>query len=207
MKKNLCFLVLTLTAFSFTLANAARLNLSCNDVNGKEVASLTLDANDKLLSLPPLSSGEFRKNFETYKPALVSFRFIGLDEIFSDHSLDLKKVMTNKDAVEADLSLAELKPNEDREGLDLKLDTEFMEEGEGPYADEVYQQAQLTVHNFADLGYQWVRRSRNNSIKRISTVNVDANETFFATLSYDEGGMGYGGELKLLCVSEKSRER
>ena len=196
MKKNLSLLVLTLVAFSFATANAAGLHLTCKDADGKKVASLVLRVNEKLLA--QVSVSDFKKHSKMYEPAFVSFRFDNLADIFADHSLDLNNVITQDNVVSSGLLLEELRKSEDRNGLAVQLSTHLLEQGDGPYEDEVYQLVTLRVQDFATLGYQWKKGA-----KKVSTVSVPTETTHFATLSYDEGGMGYGDEIKLLCKSSK----
>ena len=146
MKKNLSFLVVTLLVFSFAIANAARLNLNCNDSKGKNVARLALDVNDTLLIR--VGTTAFKKNSSTYEPALVSFSLKGLDRIFSESMLSLKKVYTQKNAIDPRLSWEELNMDEKPAGLDLTLETNLLESSPDGYSDEVYQRVTLTVHDF-----------------------------------------------------------
>ncbi|HLD74813.1 MAG TPA: hypothetical protein VJB34_07940 [Bdellovibrionota bacterium] len=202
MKKNLSLLVLTLIAFSFAIANAARLNLNCNDSKGKNVVRLALDVNDTLLIR--VGTSAFKKNSSTYAPALVSFSLKGLDRIFSGNNmLDLKKVYTQKNAIDPRLSWEELNMDEKPEGLDLMLETELLERSSEGYSDEVYQLATLTVHDFLGVGYDSLR----NGETKVSSVSLAANSTSFATLSYEEGGMGYEDKVKLLCESRLAKNK
>ena len=205
MKKNLSLLVLTLIAFSFATANAARLNLNCTDSRGTKVANLKVDVQDSLLER--VEVGEFKKNPESYTPTLVSFRLTGLDKMATDSPYDIPHVITLSNAQSSHLQQEELKNDAEPEGLDLSLNVGLREPSDGPYPhpyeDEIYQLAQLTLHNFLNTGYVWDRRS---AALKLDSVSVDPLQTLFATLTYTEGGMDFTDEWKLLCESKIAKK-